>query len=282
MTMAVYPFPPANRCIYCPKTENLSREHIIPESLGGKLVLEKASCPDCAVITGQFEQLVARDMYWPLRLNLGIMGKRSRKKGRRTHWVIQREDENGKIESIRVEVGKLPRIYVVVEMPPAGIILGEPPRDTNPELRVLLKCDREHLKKFGEALGATDWRSQHHWDWVAFNQLLAKVGHAYMTALLGFGGYEPLLIPIILGKSAFFPYLIGGVSNASENVVAPHGLDLLARVIRGEPYLCVRMTFFQGRFPTYEVVSAKITDLDLIKARNALGRRPVEFMIERG
>ncbi|MGE0742901.1 MAG: HNH endonuclease [Hyphomonadaceae bacterium] len=71
---------PVDRCIYCLATDALTDEHIIPVSLGGLLILPKASCPRCQVVTTRFEQAVARHMYWPLRLRLGIEGSRKRKK----------------------------------------------------------------------------------------------------------------------------------------------------------------------------------------------------------
>src|SRR4051794_10469240 len=77
--------PVIGRCIYCPE-EGTTDEHIIPLSLGGKLLLRDASCDTCREITRRFEEAVTRDMYWPLRLRLGIMGSRKRRKERLTHW----------------------------------------------------------------------------------------------------------------------------------------------------------------------------------------------------
>jgi 5-methylcytosine-specific restriction endonuclease McrA len=43
-------FPGYGRCIYCGSTGPLKDEHIIPLSLGGKAVIEAASCGDCEAI----------------------------------------------------------------------------------------------------------------------------------------------------------------------------------------------------------------------------------------
>ena len=48
-------FGPIGRCIYCGATGDLTREHIIPRSIGGTWVLSKASCSDCAAVTRDFE-----------------------------------------------------------------------------------------------------------------------------------------------------------------------------------------------------------------------------------
>ena len=37
--------PSPGRCIYCPSKEGLTDEHIVPQSLGGNLVLQEASFP---------------------------------------------------------------------------------------------------------------------------------------------------------------------------------------------------------------------------------------------
>lgn len=41
-------YQPVNVCIYCGGTGALSDEHIIPFGLGGRWVLPKASCAECA------------------------------------------------------------------------------------------------------------------------------------------------------------------------------------------------------------------------------------------
>lgn len=63
------------RCIYCGAHGSgvkLTKEHVIPYSLGSDAYLKDASCPDCAAITKAFEQHVARNIYGHLRIHLGI------------------------------------------------------------------------------------------------------------------------------------------------------------------------------------------------------------------
>jgi hypothetical protein len=51
-------------CIYCgARGTVLTNEHVIPLSLGGQHILERASCRACADITTKFERDVARDMW---------------------------------------------------------------------------------------------------------------------------------------------------------------------------------------------------------------------------
>jgi hypothetical protein len=255
-----FPFAPVGRCIYCGRADGLSDEHPTPEALGGILVLPKASCPTCAVITGKFEQKFARHMYWALRLRLGIKGKRSRRKQRRTHWSVTVDGT----ETIEIEVGKIPEFYVVPEFPPAGIILGEPPRDTNPEFKLNLVGDMAALEQLMKEAGAGKFETNHFFDWNAFNRQLAKIAHALAVATYGFDGLEYLLVPIILGDDGHFPYFIGGVGSPAEALPSDKDAQFVYRDIFGDLYLTIKISFFWGRSPTYEVVCARITDRALV------------------
>lgn len=71
---------PIGYCIYCGAAENLSREHIIPHGLSGTAVLQKASCPDCSKITGNFELKVLRGPMVEVRKLLGLQSRSKHKK----------------------------------------------------------------------------------------------------------------------------------------------------------------------------------------------------------
>lgn len=205
-------------------------------------------------------------MYWPLRLVLGIKGKRSRKKMQPTHWPAEIVDENGS-ERIQVEVGKLPRVYNVVEMPPAGIILGEAVRETNPDLKLHLKGKQADIKQFADLVGAGKVKIGSHWDWNAFNKTLAKIAHAYTVGVIGIHGSEFLLPALILGSYHHFPYLIGGIESESDVLKPPIDLQLEVRKIRGTSYVIVKVSLFSGRFPTYQIVSAEVRDLGWVTGK---------------
>gem|GEM_PF-1646012 len=72
---------PVGRCIYCGSPEwsagqvrKLGDEHIIPEGLGGKLLLPEASCKDCEGLTSKFELEWLRSAFYTVRVQ-----KRARK-----------------------------------------------------------------------------------------------------------------------------------------------------------------------------------------------------------
>jgi hypothetical protein len=119
-------------------------------------------------------------------------------------------------------------------------------------------------RAYAKSFGAGRWRMSGAWDWDAFNQLLAKIAHALTVAICGFEGLEYLLVPMILGTDRHFPYLIGGIDNPSNVLPAGYDLQFNYREIRGVPYVTVRISLLEGRTPTYEVISARVTDRALI------------------
>jgi len=56
----------------------LADEHIIPFGLGGRMVLPKATCPECAKKTSSFEHTCLRTMYGPLRLLYDLPSRRKK------------------------------------------------------------------------------------------------------------------------------------------------------------------------------------------------------------
>src|SRR5690349_19487842 len=61
-------YPPAGRCIYCPPSRSqwpgLTREHIVPDKFGGKLILPQASCLDCQAIINKEIETPMLTKYW--------------------------------------------------------------------------------------------------------------------------------------------------------------------------------------------------------------------------
>jgi HNH endonuclease len=68
---AISTYAPVGHCIYCGSDggeQGLGDEHIVPFSLGGVLVLPKASCRACEAITSAFERRCAHIMYGSFRI----------------------------------------------------------------------------------------------------------------------------------------------------------------------------------------------------------------------
>jgi hypothetical protein len=158
---------------------------------------------------------------------------------------------------------------VVADLPPPGILTNQPLSDKSPEMRLLQKGNPDELAAFTREIGASGFEIQSNWDWVAFNQLLAKIAHSYATAMVGLVGFEPYLPPLILGTAYYFSHYIGGIENPADAVVPPQDLSLGWKTIAAGVMLVARTTIFGGnRFPTYEVVVGRITDFDLIRTKS--------------
>jgi hypothetical protein len=122
-------YEPANQCIYCGRTdEPLTKEHIIPFSLGGTLVLRQASCIVHSKLTSKLEKVVSQQMYGIYR---DVENVPTRHKERKKFRV------NGKIDipaigfdgtsyGIAVRVSDMPRIHIVPSLPVPQFLTGEP------------------------------------------------------------------------------------------------------------------------------------------------------------
>ncbi len=109
---------PVGKCIYCGATDNLHDEHVIPESLNGVRILDKASCRDCGRITSRFEGSHARDSMLPVRTAWNMKSKRSKK--RRPTKFPMKFIKNGTEKIIDVPVEDHWSIIPLIEMGPPG------------------------------------------------------------------------------------------------------------------------------------------------------------------
>ncbi len=114
------------RCIYCGATEGrLSDEHIIPCSLGGLLVIEKASCLACAKITCNFEGAVARSLSGNFRMRYKLPTRRP--KQRPVRIPLQMVGQATPHIPLSISVRELPAPAFMYKCTKAGILQGLPP-----------------------------------------------------------------------------------------------------------------------------------------------------------
>jgi len=115
--------PPVGHCIYCGRTDNLSREHIIPFGLNGNVVLLAASCARCQKITASFEREVLRGSMRAIRVRLQFQ---SRKKHAGAP-LIQRLSftRNGVSETIDLPIERFPIFLRLLKFAPPRYFTGE-------------------------------------------------------------------------------------------------------------------------------------------------------------
>lgn len=71
---------PSKECLFCGSKTDLTDEHLIPFSLGGRIVLPNGSCRSCAKVTALLEQRVARNH---LQIPRSIGGVQTRRPSQR-------------------------------------------------------------------------------------------------------------------------------------------------------------------------------------------------------
>lgn len=70
----------ADICIYCSSTSDaLTREHVVPYSLGGNFVIQNASCRTCADVTSNLERSISRTTFHLPRAAFNMRSRRKNK-----------------------------------------------------------------------------------------------------------------------------------------------------------------------------------------------------------
>lgn len=251
---------PIGKCIYCGATDvQLSREHIIPYSLGGNLVLPKASCPDHAKLTSLLEMEVARNTYGIYRAAQGIRSRRRNKQESSLENKIRVNgvDFNGNQVHADLRVADLPCIPLLVRLEEPGYFTDDL---RNLKSGIRLECVESSQLIFQELLAKLHWHqltvSSSGIRPDSFIRVLAKIAHAYSCAEYA-GRFKPLLLPLILGEVRASTHLVGGFSPQ----LAQAALPLIAREIThtGERLLIVEISLhFFPKLPRYQVISGKI------------------------
>lgn len=236
-------------CIYCGEPAD-SDEHIIARSLGGMLILPKASCAACRDITSAVEGQVIDRMFGAARRQFKLPTrhpKRLKPPLRTSIDGIERlfadEDFPGLIVTFKFD---LPAILGMSgnadEVFTGGVAVNI-------------------LPEFGERLNRARSRHGNKVEFpqgieaLMFGRMLAKIAHAYAVAELGQGGFAPTLPEVIRHPDPpFLGRLVGGALDG----VAP-GPDLHEVFIdpRIDPrFVVVTIRLFSDRdLPAYWVVA---------------------------
>jgi hypothetical protein len=205
-------FGPANECIYCHRTVaevGLTDEHIIPEGLGGRMVLLGASCPNCAQETHAFEGHVMGRLFGDTRRHFGIRGKKRKRSDNPTVYV----DRGKGVQPELVRLDAHPAVLVLPIFPPPGLLVGfSKSEGFSGQIRLINFMG--DLNKRLRALGG-EVNFTRGFDMEPFGRMLCKIAHAYAMAVAP-GEFEPFLEDVILGKRPFFLSHLVGTSIIEE------------------------------------------------------------------
>ena len=236
------------KCIYCGAVnDKLSREHVIPFGLNGEIVLQKASCDDCAKLTSQFERNVLKGQLQQIRAGLGLKTRRIHPKTFPTTMEIAGEKRS---VDLPVEEYGAMTILPTFRMPAfldnreslhgtldiLGVIML---RITGPDISIL------HKKYNAKSI---DFR-------VDFNpgdyiKLLTKIAYGYAVLVYGVDAFEDnYALAIILGNTDEIDKWVGSEPSTIGNE------DIFINLEKSGRKIIAKIRLFGTRkVPTYIVV----------------------------
>ena len=255
-------YAPFGRCIYCGRTDNLTKEHILPFGLSGTATLPKSSCTTCAAETGKVEQKVLRGPMWAVRVYREL-------RSRTGH-----QDAPSLYPLIIVKGGEEVQIEVPIEDYP--ILLHFPvfsvPGITYPEgytqgIQIVgidtisfgIKPD-EAAKRLGVTTIKLDQAAEP----TAFARMIAKIAYAWAAAegKLSLLKGQPFVVPAILGQTDDIGRWVGTLPDAPQkhcgflHTIALHE-DRERGLLIAEVHL-----FCDSQTPRYGVVLGELASLE--------------------
>jgi hypothetical protein len=253
-------FTPAGRCVYCGDREPpLTREHIIPQGLGGGLIMHKASCGACQKITRDLETYCLRGLLLPHRLNIGL---------------VQHPDELGdtlplrfkiddREEVRRVPLEDFPNYLALPQIHRApGMVCGGTPGEFFRVSFIVWGIEEElrALHESGNAMLVDNF------DMNKFARMLAKIAHSLAAAEIGVEHFDPALPDFILGRAPdLASYLVGAWTEpygAAPPAMPLHQVGLGMQQWGRRWLASVRIKLFanQPNAPTYRVIVGELID----------------------
>jgi len=252
---------PADRCIYCGALDDLRSEHILPYGLGGPAEIPRASCGNCARITGAIEQEVLRGALWPLRVFLDLKSRTKHQDAPKTIQLTLALD-GGRELVLEVPLEKAPIVFIFPIFTPPAVI---DPTGYTGGIRVCGAATIGYdngLKELLTAHGATSVAIKQNTRPITFARMLAKIAYAMAFAqgeLQRLSGPAPI-VPSILGQSDDVGRWVGtygdpptGHPGLLHHVVArePHDHGVLAYEVQ---------LFALSHAPRYSVVLGRLGD----------------------
>ncbi|MDV2988840.1 MAG: HNH endonuclease [Dehalogenimonas sp.] len=181
------------QCIYCGSTEELTDEHIIPFSLGGRFILRNASCLTCNRITNSFETKILRDGgQFDLIRSVGKLPSREK--------ILRPKEHDFAIEGnkVKVPVEKCPGLFMMpIFRPPRYIV------NYDSSVSCVLGATLHISKGSEELLAGLGNKVEGELKNVTrlFPRLLAKIAYGMVISERGLDALETnFVLPCILGK----------------------------------------------------------------------------------
>lgn len=250
------------RCIYCgtihtEADDALEQEHIIPLAFGGALLLPQASCRNCATITSRIETACFRGMLSTARDHMRIVGRQKVKKRDRLPVQI-----TGSNRTHSVPVSQHPSALIQLHLPMPRLALLMPPEPVTdlagrvvivpmtPDIGVRASRISNDVTLTPGLLASDVYR------------LIAKIGHAFATAELGHGTFQPLLLGTI-----FCPHPLYADSYVGTEWFSEPKMSTLHAVSFGSPVLFRNQELIVVRIRLFAHIAGTVTYLAIAGSR---------------
>jgi len=215
-----FPYPskvyaPLNRCLYCTSTENLSKEHIIPLGFGGELIVPKASCSVHRNATSKVEDFILRKYLCALRSHLGLPSRNPLHRPDGYMLKLRLGSHSWKQKVKLADHPGFVRFMIFVD--PPGRVLGRARQQETWSVRFI---DAEIFPDIAlrlARLGADSFEDKVTINGMALARLIAKIGHCFAVAELGFEAFEELYVAHLIGADASdWNYWVGGYDRGRD------------------------------------------------------------------
>lgn len=252
---------PVGRCIYCGATRDEARltlEHVIPFALAGRLELPDASCDACAkIINSGFEQEYLSGEVIDVRAFLKLPSRSTKKRiGRGAP-----HERPGRV-GVLTPAGDFERWQSVgrddfpyaLWFPEYGVpafVTGQPALPALPLINQHTYIAPDYEAKMARMAGAVTFGT---FEPSVLAREIAKIAHGIVVAELGLDGFDPFLVPLILGQDPLLNRYFGGTGARLRSS------DLHAATITRRPdgILLVRVCLFASLgAPTFMVVAGR-------------------------
>jgi hypothetical protein len=207
-------YPGFGRCIYCGSdggAEGLRDEHIVPFSLGGNTIIEKASCRECEHLINPVDIHLGRGIFGQYRIHAGVQTRHPKDRPTSLPATYSVNDIE---RTVDLPIEDHPYSLAMPIWGDAGFFRSAPIDSPMPETLVHIY---HHMPTgLRETLGVGEADDFKIWSTGKINADLfargiAKIGYCHLVAHQGLGGFEDLALPdVILGRCPGAAYFVGG------------------------------------------------------------------------
>lgn len=248
-------YPPLGYCMYCLASGvKLSEEHLIPDSLGGRLTLRDSVCERCQMLTGQPEQATLNREFQVPKTLLALKRRRARGKGpgQLPSVHLQRDDEAQESGGAALRPGNFPRTFTLPAFDPPGLLAGID-RQAASQPTHFITCRLQVGTVRDENVASTCALP----DPAAFARSVAKWAYGYAVAERALGDCDSSGIrALLLGeRNDVFNFVGSADASHAADRSALHNL----RLQRRDGFLTVLLNLLgSAGMPPYEVVMGAI------------------------